>query len=84
MLPNIEDHQNTITVKKDEIYFCVDLDMKSAKNFTKVVVRQLNNRNKIGRYCAECIFFHGNIMKRVPYDTKILHFLKHWLNVDKE
>ena len=64
-------------------FFCVDLDMYSAKSYTKVVVRDLRNSSKIGRFCAQYILFHGSTTKRIPYDTEIIYFLKHWLHVEK-
>ena len=66
-----------------KFFFCVELEMYSAKSYTKVVVRDLPNSSKIGRFCAEYIFFHGNTMKRIPYDTEIIYFLKHWLHIEK-
>ena len=76
MLPDIEHHKNNITVKKDEVFYA-DLDMYSAKSYTKVVVRDLCNSSKIGIFCAEYIFFHRSNMKMIPYNTEIIYFLKH-------
>ena len=81
MLPEMEHHKNTITVKSDEMFYCVELDFSSARSFTKLIVRNLSNSTKIGRDCAEYIFFHGSTMKRIPYDSEIIYFLDKWFGI---
>ena len=81
MLPNYDNHKETIFVEKHMTMVATDMNELDCEAFIGVLLKDVPNKSQTKKRISEYIFFQSKSIGRIPYDSEIAHFLHQKLNI---